>query len=304
MSEEINDRKEDLDLFPDTVQKDILRQRDLFLIEKLSELKSRKLSYLGLSGIGAYDVIKWRKHLNFATVIERLSSDKETNSNFKTNLLFKLTQYLHQNVDIIFDDIWDYLASPEFTSHKVTPDIVNLDFCGGMINNTNMDYPKQMSAFNNLFQKEANTANDFIMLMTLLPRDKGKTTYKSFLNDRIESLKASYIDATSNKISSILDSSKKFHEKNNLYLFKVCIPLLLYNIGRGHNYSVQLKYCRLYTKMIHFSFLCTFTKGAMSLPPDPRKDIILINKPIQKLLENGKLEEVYPPEFPVNKLPI
>jgi hypothetical protein len=92
------------------------------------------------------------------------------------------------------------------------------------------------------------------------------------------------------------DASFKYHSKNNLALFKACIPILLTEIGRSYNYSVKLEYCRLYTKMIHFAFSCNFVKSVLGMAPDSGDTIRYINQPLRKLLPDGTEEQSYPPQ--------
>src|SRR5262249_18152233 len=149
-------------------------------------------------------------------------------------------------------------ASKDFAAdHPI--DLVNLDFCGGMCYESEMEYPKQRLAFTNLFNVAAKKRSSFLFLITLMPRAKGKNSYKKYLSSIYTSL-IETAQRTSKKpvFSAQAEASRKFHEGSNLSLFKACIPILLDDIGHAHNFDLKPVYTRLYTTMIHFAIQCSF----------------------------------------------
>ena len=285
------ENKTSIGAFPETFEKEILRTRDQFLIGELAEEKGRRLTYCGLAGINAYDVLKWQEYLDDVIVVERPISDEMPKLNFETKVIRRLTPIFNGKVKVVFCDIWDYLASRSFAACPRMPDVLNLDFCGGLIAQIDMNYPKQIDAFRGMFELAKNTGSHFLLLITLLPRDMGKDTYKSYLAEYIKSLK----DIVNGNITPQLDANQRFHERNNFTLFKACLPILLSDIGRSYNFRVRVRYIRRYTKMIHFAFRCDFVKGAFSIPYNPLESIKILNDPMRKILSDGKET---PPEFP------
>src|SRR5579884_99529 len=138
--------------FPETLEKDVLRERDLRLIAQLSAEKARGLTYCGMSGSEARDVLKWKPHLNRVEIIERELLQDRDRLLFKTTILSRLTPHFNGQVRIHFADAWDFLAAQEFAS-DFPIDLVNLDFCGGLCYGVDMEYPKQPTALANLFSK-------------------------------------------------------------------------------------------------------------------------------------------------------
>ena len=202
--------------FPETSEKEILRLRDQLLIEELSEEKGRWLTYCGLAGIDAYDVLEWKEYLNDVTVVERPRNDEMSKLDFETKVLLRLTPIFNSKVKVVFRDIWDYLASEDFAACSRMPDVLNLDFCGGLMPQVNSDYPKQRKAFQGMFELAKEKGSHFLIIITLLPRDRGKDTYKSYLAQYIESLKVGF----NADIATQLDINRRFHERNNFTLFK------------------------------------------------------------------------------------
>ena len=283
--------------FPETLQKGILRTRGYSLIEQLCIRKSRQLSYCGMCGIEAIDIVSWRPSLRSITVIERPIRDEGERIHFKTKLLLKLTPFFNGNIAIFFQDIWEFLQSAEFQQLAVFPDVINLDFCGGMMHQIAMEYPKQRDAFQRIFELGSQRVEDFILLVTLMPRDKGKATYKQYLGDHMKRLASSVPTVSKDRIAKQVESNRKFHEKNNLHLFKACLPILLEDIGKSRNYRVKTSYVRLYTKMIHFAFECSFVPRVLGLPFDLDATVRVLNQPIRKLLANGQEDQQWPPQI-------
>jgi hypothetical protein len=289
--------KKPVGYFPETLQKDTLRERDRRLIEMLATAKGRALTYCGMCGEEALDVLKWRVHLNRVEVIERPLSDSVTRLNFKTSILSKLTPYFNGHVRLHIIDAWEYLASKEFAD-EYPIDVINLDFCGGMCYESKMDYPKQRLAFTNLFNTAAKTKSSFLLLLTLMPRDRGKDTYKKYLSSIYTFLVESAPRISRSAFTAQAEASRRFHESNNLSLFKACIPILLDDIGRAHNFDVKITYIRLYTTMIHLAIRCSFVQGVLGLPPrDPSSLIHTLNQPLRKLLQTGVEEARHPPQL-------
>jgi hypothetical protein len=281
--------------FPETVQKDVLRVRDLELVKQLATAKGRSLGYCGLTGPQANDVMKWRELLASVVSIQEPITDEAKRIQFETDLMLKLTPFFNGNVSLVFSDIWDYLASTEFASLPSFPDVINLDFCGGLLYAVNMNYPRQRTAFQKLFERASSVGEDFILLLTLMPRDRGKETYKKYLDGLMESLGNN--SGNNAKIQASLEANHRFHKRDNLRLFKACLPILLSDIGRSHNFIVKVCYIRLYTKMIHMAFECTFVRNVLGLAADPRAVITLLNQPMRKLLESGGEEQDWPPQI-------
>lgn len=282
-------------LFPDTAEKQTLRARDHGLIQALCQRKARRLSYCGLAGVNARDVEVWQGALDQITVVERPIADAALRAEFETRLLLKLAPLFNGNVDIFYADIWEFLASGDFRGRARFPEVINLDFCGGMINKVDMHYPVQREAFQALFESGRRNKTDFLLIFTLLPRDRGKATYKKYLADYVQSLRSNVPAQQPKKLSEQLDANLRFHSRTNLGLFKACLPLLIEDIGRSHNYRVSNVYTRLYTKMIHFVFECTFIAGVLGLPPDVKTSIKVLNAPLRKLLADGQERQTWPP---------
>jgi len=75
--------------------------------------------------------------------------------------------------------------------------------------------------------------------------------------------------------------------------------MLIEDIGRSHNYRVAVAYVRLYTKMIHLAFECTFIPGVLALPSDVRSSIGVLNAPVRKLLADGQEQQTWPPPIDI-----
>ncbi len=242
-------------------------------------------------------MLKWQSHLNQVEVIERPLPDISARLKFKTTILSKLTPHFNGHVRIHIHDVWDFLASKDFgTDYPI--DLVNLDFCGGMCYESEMEYPKQRLAFTNLFSVAAKKRSSFLLLITLMPRDKGKDTYKKYLSSIYASLVESVQNPAKAVFSAQAEASRKFHESSNLNLFKACIPILLDDIGHAHNFDVKPVYTRLYTMMIHFAIMCSFVQGVLGLPPRHATSLIqTLNQPMRKLHPNGIEDARHPPQL-------
>ncbi len=267
------------------------------LVKQLAASKGRSLGYCGLTGPQANDVLKWREWLASVISIQEPIADEVKRVQFETDLMLKLTPFFNGNVSLVFSDVWDYLASADFAGLPSFPDVVNLDFCGGLLYVVSMSYPKQRLAFQKLFEGACRAGEDFILLLTLMPRDRGKETYKKYLDGLIGSLGNNSLQGNKAKIQASLEANQRFHQKDNLRLFKACLPILLSDIGRSHNFIVKVCYIRLYTKMIHMAFECTFVRNALGLAADPRAVISLLNQPMRKLLETGGEQQDWPPQI-------
>jgi len=285
--------------FPETREKNVLRLRDRFLIENMAARKGRRLVYCGLSGVNATDVVLWKDYLERVVIVQRPFENDGEEDDFKTTLILRLNTYFNGNIQLVFGDIWDFLASAEFANLPAFPDVLNLDFCGGLIYESKMDYPRQRDTFQSVFNAARRNSQDFLLLLTLMPRDKGRQTYKTYLSDHVDSIVQNARAPEREALRKKFESSLRFHERNNLALFKACLPILLTEIGRSFNFSVKLAYCRLYTKMIHFAFECTFVRSVLGLAPDTRETVRFINLPLRKLIEDGTETQSFPPQVPV-----
>jgi hypothetical protein len=138
-------------IFPETLEKDVLRIRDKALIRSLVQEKGRELVYAGLAGVKARDILRWSEYLSRVIIIERPFKDSVEQLAFKTEVILSLSPTFNGNITIVFEDIWDYLASRQYVNILGTvPDVINLDFCGGIIYETQMEYPKHRQAFQEL----------------------------------------------------------------------------------------------------------------------------------------------------------
>lgn len=283
--------------FPETIQKDVLRARDMELVKQLATKKGRSLCYCGLTGSQANDVFKWREWLFSVVAVQEPIADETKRVQFETDLMLKLTPHFNGNIELVFSDVWEYLASKSFAELHTFPDVVNLDFCGGLLYTVNMSYLKQRLAFQKLFEAASGAGEDFILLLTLMPRDRGKETHKKYLEDMVDSLANNSLHANKAKLRTALDANRRFHLRENLRLFKACLPIMLSEIGRSHNFLVRVSYIRLYTKMIHIAFDCTFVPNVLGLAADPRAIISLLNQPMRKLMESGTEEQEWPPQI-------
>src|SRR5947208_161443 len=208
--------------FPETLEKDVLRLRDKALIRLLMQEKGRELVYAGLSGVKVRDILRWSKYLSRVIVIERPFQDTAEQLDFRTEVILKLAPTFNGNITVIFEDILNCLISRQYVNvFGTVPDIINLDFCGGMLYETHMEYPKQRQAFQELFAAARDYREALLILITLMPRDRGSETYKQFLRHHLQQL----IDGGYKMLRSSVESNLRFHERNNLYLFKSCLPI-------------------------------------------------------------------------------
>ena len=279
------------DEFPETLEKDILRQRDADLLRNMAEAKHRRLRYTGLAGIRAREIKLWAEHLSGACVVQRSFKIPDDNSIFRREIELELLPLFPGQVSVEFEDIWTFLESG---LPSPLPDVVNLDFCGGFIYETTMDYPRQKAALQRLFQNQRERQNDFLLLFTLMPRDRGKEKYRDYLRNVCDALVQDYKDLGPSIVSST-DASFRFHSSNGLRLFKVCLPLLVMDIGRVNNYLVRVEYIRLYTKMIHIAFSASFVRGTLGVPYTASSVIKVLNADLMKLQPDGTVMRQSPP---------
>lgn len=276
--------------FPETQEKDALRIKDGHLLNELAAKKRRGLRYLGLAGEEATDVLRWKQSLAHVVVVERPIADDNARAEFEDAIQFRLTPVFNGNIHIVYEDVWKHLCSDSFAKSQLAPDVVNLDFCGGLLYATDLEYPKQREAFQGLFERLQKTSEDFLLFLTLMPRDKGKETYKKYLKDQCESLKL-----VKDVDPDALAANFEFHAQSNLLLFKACLPLLIHDIGRSYNYAVELRLLRRYTKMLHLAFSCVFQPQTLGLASSPLFARKVLEAPLRRMLGNGREERETPP---------
>ena len=285
--------------FPETDQKAALRHRGHSLIPALCrEQGNDDVAYYGLSGIMVEDILLWQDVLSHAYIVERPIKDRVQRERFQSKVLFALQTPLSGNVRIVYDDVWHHMASDEFCSFDPFPQVVNLDFCGGF-EYSNLEYPKQKVALQNLFRCAREATSSFVLFLTLMPRDRGREKYKNFLSQQRALVEPAVVGSGRSDGVDLLDANVKFHEQSNLRLFKACLPLLIADIGRGEHYRVKQEYVRLYTKMVHLAFTCEFVTGAMALPVAVSSIVETLNAPMRKLETDGTEKLTRPPQIPL-----
>ncbi len=150
-----------------------------------------------------------------------------------------------------------------------------------------------------MFSKASTEAADFILIFSLMPRDRGKHTYRQFLRDQVQTFTASLSSSERRQAAAQVEANLRFHERSNLTLFKACLPLLVADVGRSFNFQVSISYIRLYTKMIHLAFACNFVAGVLALAPDPQLLLRILNSPVRRLLADGREQQRVPPQVRV-----
>ena len=158
------------DTFQESAEKKSIRD---MLSDAASLLGRANLTYLGLPGHRASDILALRAYLESAICVDRDKKVLDACSASIAGIPLKKTRY-------VTGDMWDYL-NDKYRSEPLVADVTFLDFCGGGINSPT-PFAHELGAIRTYFAKQAKHPNKaFMLAWTYMPHDTGASKYQRAL---------------------------------------------------------------------------------------------------------------------------
>lgn len=156
--------------FRETLAKQAVRE---MLADAAGQLGRTGLTYLGLPGREAKDVLRLRKLLRQAICVDTRQEVLDACSTQLGRLSLDAKQF-------VCEDMWSYLKA-HYPSEPLMADVLFLDFCGGGILSDD-PFATEIAGLRALLAKHSKTKNQaFILAWTYMPHDKGPDAYRAAL---------------------------------------------------------------------------------------------------------------------------
>lgn len=235
-----------IDTFQESVEKQSIRA---MLNDAAGLLGRANLTYLGLPGHRALDILALRANIENAICVDRDKNVLDDCSASIAGIPLKNTRYVRGNM-------WDYLNN-KYLTEPLVADITFLDFCGGGINSPT-PFAHELAAIRTYFAKQAQHPNKaFILAWTYMPRDTGSSKYHKALE----------------KILQPADMKRLAGAKGTAYR-SLAIRSFLKQCLLEHDMSAKLYHHALYKKTMN-TIILIYARGtdpnahvALGLPED------------------------------------
>lgn len=252
--------------FTSSTAKDYIRsQIDRNVIQRFKQtyFPDQKLAYLGLPGLALLDILSWREFLGYCTAVENTDDADDLERNVLKNHLEHMVHLERADIDeLIFRGdgrgklLWPY-------------HIVNLDYCGGLINVK----ARRVETLKKLFDRQTGAA--FVLFLTLNLRDKDGGELDELVKQQEE-------DLLSLDLEGVKECFDKHRELNHAGLLKLYVPILLDTIARQHTlvFIPPILYQGT-QQMVHFAVQCIpYTALGAGRVTLAQERIDLINLPL------------------------
>jgi hypothetical protein len=269
--------------FTSSPAKDVIRNiidHDLIKRFRHVHYPDEKLRYLGLPGVDLLDILSWREFLGYCTAVEEsvgLIEDLELNV---------LNNHLEGMVHIVRGNITDLLAVPAESNQLQWPyQIVNLDFCGGLVHAQDSHDSQRLNALKNLFARQAGTA--FLLFLTLNLKDKDKGELEELVKQQEDDLRV--LDP-----EGVATCFMQHRDLGYAGLLKIYVPIFLLNEARRHSLNFIPPILYQGTKqMMHFAVECIpYTELGAGRVLTTQARISEINRPLHVLHSGDDLRRV------------
>lgn len=197
------------------------------LVDAADELGRHRLTYLGLPGREAKDVLHLGKRLQHSICVDVKQDVLDACSTQLARLSLETKLFVHS-------DMWEYLRT-KYPAEPLFADIAFLDFCGGGIQSHD-PFATEIAGLRAFLAKQAkNKGRAFVLAWTYMPHDKGPLAYQAIL----ETLKLSSEDEALIKGSKGVD------------LRSISIRLLLRQSFREHGMRARVYHHARYKKSMN-----------------------------------------------------
>lgn len=267
-----------------SMAKDYIRSRiDREIVREFREefYPESKLRYLGLPGKELLDVLSWREFIEYVSAIEG-SDDEDERQDLELTIM---KNKLDNVVDVIYDNIDDILTS-DINNHslKWPYQLVNLDYCGGLINRKEDTTSNRIDSIRGLISKQQDNA--FLLFITLNLRDRDD-------GDMDQRLKEIEDGLYPYSLRNLVDSLEEHRQLGNVGKLKIYLPVFLLN--NSPKYKPVFSPPVLYQgtkQMLHFVIkYVPFTGSASGRLIIPKDYVDILNQPLFLLHEGPDLRQ-------------
>ena len=268
--------------FSSSSAKDYIRSRiDRNIIKNFKQIHypEQKLTYFGLPGEKLLDILNWREFLGYCTVVENMDVADELELNVLKNHLEHIVHLVRANIDELI------LTKFDKSSLRWPYEIINLDYCGGLVNSRLDGTSQRLEALRALFERQVGAA--FILFLTLNLRDRDGEE----LDDLVKLQEEDFLGLD---LDGVNDCFNKHRELNHAGLLKIYVPIFLDSIAKHH--SLVFIPPILYQgtqQMIHFAIQCVpYNELGAGRVTMTKERIDIINLPLLFLHSYDKLQQI------------
>jgi hypothetical protein len=186
----------------------------------------------------------------------------------------------------------DELLLADATDHRLRwpYQLVNLDYCGGLVNAAETRISKRLEAIKILFERQATTS--FILLLTLNLRDNSVDEFEGLVDQLEDDLRPLDLEG----LGECFAAHRALKQAG---LIKLYTPAFLDLVAREHSLVVHAPVLYSGTQtMIHFVVECVrFTAFGAGRVTSVQGRIDLMNLPLLALHTAGEMKEVRLPQI-------
>lgn len=213
-----------MDIFSENKQK--VREMNRIVIEKFFTEKKRKLRYLGLPSEGMVDIECWRDLLEHVSAVERGVNGEEWVR--QHNIILKaFIMGISNNFLLYRGDIDNILIEGRDSNNQLLKypyDLVNLDYCGGVIYKEAKDRSRRIESLKCLFDSQAKLRSDFLLILTC--------NFDNDINEECRQLIDKMINSVSPEIRFRIKES--YTDPSDIVKLKVVFLSLIQDIAKEH----------------------------------------------------------------------
>lgn len=252
-------------MFRSNANKDLIREQiDARIVEEFAQDVKRErkklLTYFGLPGPELRDICAWRDYVEFCVAVENARDPLITH-------LIRDRAYqigFHSRVQILRGDV-DYVLTSWRDDEGFSPrvdcvDLVNLDYCGGIMYKDFAGRSRRIKAIKELIQRQGEHQRDFLLLLTVNARMKDRGELNDTIRSIGERLTSDY------KSINCQDTIAWYLRQPFDQRLHVYVPYVLDKIAAPNSFMLDPLASISYSgtgnvRMIHFVFKFAYQKG-------------------------------------------
>lgn len=271
--------------FPESYQKQYLRDTHFATLAERKRVLGEGLAYLGLPSAEMLDIKLWRSVLRRITAVEQDPAlitpmlrtaymlgiaDKLTVIEKDLNEVAALFAMDEKSAKLSISQLTPSEQNKISQARSIGYDIINLDPYGGFL------YPaeeadKNTELLKNLIRFQARHNRSFMLIITFQLRDTGREHYLDFINATLDQLSEQGVDVTKTRDWYTVEGTKS--PSPTLRRLKFCVPIYLLKIAYD-SFQVKSYGAWQYKNFYHTAlfFEARSKKNVLGVSPYPPVD--------------------------------
>jgi hypothetical protein len=304
--------------FPESNEKNILRNLDKLSISEFSTEINSPLNYLGLPASEMLDVLLWKQYLNTITAIERSEDAAEgiiqtsSKNDIRENLIllemdlalaFRLLGTKDDELPGLIATLSSHDKDQISKARKIPYHVANLDLYSGFLYPDKNNQSSLIGAIDYLFDHQNHHKCSFLLIVTLEFRDTGASQYKEYIKGAISHLEKA-LRQDLDELQRYYLNKSKVDDAHNIpdyaRYYRFCVPIHLHQNAWRNNFRMDLLGQWVYKNYYHAVLKFVHEEGTtFGLGPWPPVDEVksLLQANLIKIFPDGNQKDYPPPQI-------